>query len=175
MQPPAFAFHNAAYTLARETNPLSKLFTAEIMHFTGGMYSHVEFWLKGEIGEATCFSSREPLGSSFSVIDLSNPAEWTIVEIGPFDDLTMVEAEWFCKGTEGRLYDGVGIVGIGTGQARVHDPYARFCSETCAEIGQKVFNLKVLEGLNAWQIAPSGHPRNGFGLYDLLMKSNANV
>lgn len=166
---PSFAFHNAAFVLAREANPLAKLFTKEIMNFTGGSYSHVEFWLKGPIDQALCFSSREPLGSSFSTIDLSNRLEWTIIGLPPSDTITMAKAEWFCKGTAGRLYDGVGIVGIGTGQARVHDPYARFCSETCAEIGQQVFQLPVLSGLNAWQIAPSGKPRNGFGLYELMV------
>jgi hypothetical protein len=166
---PAFAFHNAAFAADRETNPLAKLFTREIAAVTGGAYSHVEFWLSGPTNAAVCFSSREPSGTGFSTIDLSNPAEWTIVDIPViFDSWTMTKAVWFCKGSDGRAYDGVGIVGIGTGQARVHDPFARFCSEMCAEIGQEVFDLAPLRGKNAWQIAPSGRPRGGFGLYELL-------
>lgn len=101
-------------------------------------YSHVELWLGGPKTAALCFSSREPAGASFEIIDLTQPK----YEIVPLNVTPLEEAKilGFCLGANGKSYDGMGLIGykFGTG---LHDDHDVFCSEVCASDLQKCAGL----------------------------------
>lgn len=137
-----------AFKVAAESN---SLFSKLIAWKTGGKYSHVEGWLSGPIEHAFCFSSREPKGTGYATIDLSNPKLWDIVPL----QLTDVEEKLvlvFCSGTDQKDYDWLGILGFVWPWGE-HDDHDRFCSEYWTECLQKA--LGWLPGLKAWMTDPS--------------------
>lgn len=119
---------------------------------SGSPYSHVEGWLDGPITRARCFSSREPHGAGFEVIDLSNAALWAIV---PFACTPAEEAaaNGFCLGADGKLYDGLGLIGFKLANPKIHDYHALFCSETWAAIAQKCCG-RDMGGVVPWLVSP---------------------
>jgi hypothetical protein len=135
-----------------------------IMERTGGKFSHVELWIGGEGAAAGCYSSRAG-GTAFATIDVTNPKVWNVVKV-PFPAKLESALFWYCSGKCGLLYDGIGLVGIGYDMPVVHDPHARFCSEACFEGLQNVGGSFAGVGPR-WMVAPSGHPRGGYGLYEL--------
>lgn len=144
------------------------LFSEAIAKHTGGQFSHVEMWLSGPLNAAMCFSSREPFGTSFKVIDLSEQVNgkclWTMLALKVATEQEK-DAFWFCMGSKGRDYDSMGIIGIGLGTG-VHDSSDRFCSEMVWDVGQNVFGWDP--SIDRWMVAPDGHPVNGYGLHELI-------
>lgn len=134
---------------------------------TGGEFSHVELWLGGPQSAAMCYSSREPVGTGFATLDLTDAAIWKIVPIPATADQER-NAYWFCLGDSGRPYDFIGLAGIGTDQVHLRNTSARFCSNCCAHVMQQC--LGMLPGVDPWLIAPSGFdgPGNRHGLYELV-------
>lgn len=166
------AFKNAAHAAAVAANPLEKLFSLEIARVTGGPFSHVEMWLDGRITAARCFSSREPGGTQFATIDLSDAGLWTMVDI-PYPPIwtdrgacDAADFAW-CQGRENRRYNFVGIMAIEFGGA-ITSPHDDFCSQCCFEF------LQDRRGMLKWArtdwIAPSGFGKDGkrWGLYELV-------
>lgn len=138
---------------------------------TGGRFSHVELWLRGEGKAAECFSSRSG-GTAFATIDITDPKIWWVQPV-PYPLEFEGELYWFCRGNCDRAYDAIGLVGIGWDIPTVHDPYDRFCSEACFEALQGPRNL--FPGIGPrWMVAPSGHPKGGFGLYELIQGLKGN-
>jgi len=116
---------------------------------SGSIYSHVEVWLNGDIKTAYCFSSREPHGAGFQVIDLSAP-EWEIVPLNTTPD--QEKYIWgYCLGADGKGYDGVGLLGFGKIPA-IHDFRCLHCSETAANILAKCLKQKLSK--LAWMLSP---------------------
>jgi hypothetical protein len=139
-----------------------------IAKVTGGEYSHVEIWLDGAQGAAWCFSSREPVGTGFRTLDLSDPELWRIVPL----DLTPQQEErllWFCMGADGRPYNLLGILGIAT-DTSCHEKGAWFCSETAYRALQAVTG-RWKNGPDPWHVAPSGFEERGdrAGLLELVL------
>jgi hypothetical protein len=166
------AFKNATRAAALAANPLEKLFSLEIARVTGGPFSHVEGWLDGPITAARCFSSREPGGTQFATIDLSDGTLWTMVDIdgppglgiggpGPGD------FAWG-QGRENRRYNFIGIMAIEFGGA-ITSPHDDFCSQCCFEFLQDRRGMFPKWARTDW-IAPSGFGRDGkrFGLHELV-------
>lgn len=139
----------------------------EIARITGGLYCHVEAWIDGPVSAALCFSSRQPIGTYFATLDLTDKTLWRIVNVPttPMEDAAIMG---FCVGTSGRRYDTFGILGIGL-STTVHDPYDRICSETCFEIAADVLH-RMPPGIERWQVAPSGLTCTGkrYGFFELL-------
>jgi hypothetical protein len=167
--PLAYAFKNAAEAARLAPNALEREFSLAIARFTGGPYSHVEAWIWGPITQAVCYSAREPRGTSIEVLDLSNTALWTIVQV-----VTTREEDQqllgYAKGGQGRPYDAFGILGIGS-DSNLHVEWDRFCSEECFAMGRDVVSgLKgvFLPAIPRWKVAPSGLVRGGFGMFELL-------
>jgi hypothetical protein len=107
-----------------------------VAHASGSIYSHVEGWLDGPKTNARCFSSREPHGAGFEQIDLTTPGLWDFLPFPCTPDQEM-SANGFCLGADGKLYDGVGLLGFKLADPAIHDYHALFCSETWAAIAQK--------------------------------------
>lgn len=118
---------------------------------TGSIYCHVEGWLSGPKTAALCFSSREPHGAGFETIDLTTPGLWDLLPF-PCTGEQEAAANGFCLGADGKMYDGVGILGYKLRDPSVHDFHALFCSETWAAIAQKCAG-RVLPK-QPWQIVP---------------------
>ncbi len=118
---------------------------------SGSIYSHVEGWLDGPQNNARCFSSREPHGAGFEQIDLTVPGLWDTI---PFVCTPEQEAlaNGFCLGADGKMYDGVGLLGYGLANASIHDYHSLFCSETWAAIAQKCCRKTLPRA--AWLISP---------------------
>lgn len=151
---------------------LDDFLSRTIKERTGGQFSHVELWLSGEGKSAVCYSSRGN-GTSLEVIDITDPKIWNVVPVQSFSPLKEDELLWFCKGSSGRAYDAIGLVGIGWDLPVVHDPYDRFCSEACFEALQSVGGLFLNIGPR-WMVAPSGHPKGGFGLFEMIIDLNTH-
>lgn len=117
---------------------------------SGSIYSHVEMWIGGPQSNATCFSSREPHGAGFEQIDLTTDL-WHLVPVVCTPDQEL-KIEGFCLGTDGKIYDGVGLLGYQFKQPALHDYHAVFCSEVCAAALQKCA-AKTLPGV-PWLISP---------------------
>lgn len=130
---------------------------------SGSPYSHVEVWLDGPSDKAHCFSSREPAGASYTVLDLTNPQLWNVIDV----DLSPEQeaaARGYCAGADGKLYDGVGLLGYRFANPRIHDPHAVFCSEAGAAMCQVAG--KDLGGKQPWQFSPGdlcALAKSGFG------------
>lgn len=140
---------------------------------TGGQFSHVELVFNPEDGfdKALCYSSREPDGTSFQTLDLTDKTLWTVVPLTNITDPHLMEqCMWYCKGSADRAYDWAGICGIGIDKTNMHWSEARFCSEEVLIVLQEVFGM--FPGLAPWRVAPSGfnHVTDGslHGLYELV-------
>ena len=132
---------------------------------TGGRFSHVELWLNGPRDRAECYSSREPVGTGFATIDLSDDSLWVTVPL-VLSGEQETALYWFCRGSTGRPYDFMGIAGIAM-DTRAHSGFARFCSEACCEALQVIGGW--WQGIQPWHVAPSGFEGHGdrHGLYEL--------
>jgi hypothetical protein len=159
-----FAFKDAAVAATRESFA-GRLFAEGIAHVTGGNFSHVELWLSGPLNAAYCFSSREPAGTQFTTLDLTDTSLWTIVAAPAA--LLYEQVLFWCKGREGRRYNFLGLDGIAIGTP-ITDPHDDFCSQCQFELLQDC--LGIWQGSRSYWIAPSGFGRDGkrFGFYELL-------
>lgn len=132
-------------------------FSRAIVWKTGGPYSHVELVLSGELENAECFSSREPSGTGFTRLNLTDSTLWTVVPL----NVSANDAEnlhIFCEGCGQKEYDWLGILGFVLPWGE-HDDHDRFCSEFCTEALQKV--LGMFPGVKAWETSP-------YALYELV-------
>lgn len=161
---PSLAFKNAAKAAQMEGG-LGAFFSSAIHLKTGSPYSHVEFWLDGPLNAARCFSSREPAGSSWSTLDLTDALLWTIVPIPSATPEQLSHIEWFANGARGRDYDALGIMGVELGNG-AHDTSDRFCSEMVFDIGQNCLGWP--KDIPRWLVTP-GWTKGGniHGLYEL--------
>jgi len=138
-----------AFRIAVKTNSeVSQLIAAA----SGSPYSHVEGWLRDDRNRAYCFSSREPYGCSFKVIDLTTP-EWVTL---PLTLTAEQEAriQGFCEGASGKAYDFPGIAGYETGTG-LHNDSDLFCSECWATALKRCAGW-TLDGKDPWMISPGG-------------------
>lgn len=156
----SFAFKNAARSAELETG-IARATDEEIARFTGGKFCHVEAWIEGPINAAVCYSARQPDGVGRAVLDLSDTSLWTIVT-RPFFNSWI---QGFCDGSVGKPYDFAGILGIAS-DTNAHIEWDRFCSEFCFELLQIGTNFHP--SIKRWHVAPSGQPKGGYGLYELL-------
>jgi hypothetical protein len=140
----SLAFKVAAATGSDWSMLISKL--------SGSPYSHVELWLDGPISNARCFSSREPHGAGFQQIDLSDGKLWVIVPVASALEQE-ASVNGYCFGCDGKIYDGVGLLGFELKNAAIHDYHAVFCSEVCADALHKCAGKNILP-LEPWQISP---------------------
>lgn len=126
-------------------------FSKAIMWKTGGPYSHVEMVFAGPLENAECFSSRQPHGTGWAHIDLSDKKAWDIVVL-----TTTPEQEQrihaFCDGCGNKDYDWMGILGFVLPWGE-HDDEDRFCSEIATEALQKV--LGWWQDVKPWKISPT--------------------
>lgn len=147
----------------------NSFFSQAISKITGGKYSHVELWLSGPQDKALCYSSREPSGTDFATLDLTDPTLWTVLAIPttPEQDNNLL---WYCKGSRGRPYDFQDILGQALKNHHFNIGFARVCSEEVSTVLQNVLN--ILTQYNPGMISPSGHPADTIrlSLYDLLTK-----
>jgi hypothetical protein len=132
---------------ANSDSEWSKLIARE----SNSPYSHVEGWLSGAQNKAFCFSSREIYGAGFKFLDLTDSSLWEIVPIDlTFDQISRTQA--FCQGSDGKGYDGVGLIGYALKDPAIHDYSKVFCSEVWAEIAAKCWG-KILPR-DPWLISP---------------------
>ncbi len=134
---------------------------------THGIYSHVECWLSGPRNAADCFASREPNGTGYATIDLTEQRKndqtgrmcnlWTCVEIPttPEQDFAI---SWYCEGVGLKRYDYLAILGFVLHRKRTHDSASVMCSELCCQIGQKVLGLWLTDNddkqIFPWCVSP---------------------
>ena len=145
-------------------------FSKAIKWKTGGRFSHVECWLSGPKEKAICFSSREPNGTGYATIDLTEQRKgrdlWTCIEI-PCTGAQMVFVRWFAEGTGFKRYDYAGIMGFVLNRKRTHDRARVFCSEWCCLMVQRCMGgfLYDDEGneIFPWTVSPSA-------LYEMACK-----
>jgi hypothetical protein len=130
------AFKNAAMAVKLATNLPTKIFSEGIARVTGGEFSHVEIWLSGPKSAARCFAAREPDGTGFTTLDLSDATLWTLVDIPDSDpslECEQHEDYAWCQGRVGRPYNFPGIVAIELGKPFTA-PGMDFCSQCALEI-----------------------------------------
>ena len=137
-----------AFKIAAATG---ELWSELIAKQSNSIYSHVEIWLSGPQNKALCFSSREPDGACFKTIDLSNSNLWTICSFITTRDQE-ININGFCLGTNGKWYDGIGLIGYKTANPTLHDPHAVFCSEVVAEIAK--YCVGRILSKEPWLISP---------------------
>lgn len=170
---PVYAFKNAARSIELSAG-IAKETDRAIAEFTGGKFCHVELWIDGPQNAAVCYSARQPHGVAKAIIDLSDAALWTIVGIGPTGDHWYEDQDWllgFCEASVGKPYDFLGILGIAMHQP-LAVPWDRFCSEFCFEALQLRYGkFSDITDIARYQVAPSGRPPGGYGLYELLTGS----
>lgn len=168
----ALAFKIAARAAELDNGP-GRIFSLAIAEKTGSPFSHVEFWIDGPLTQARCFSSREPLGSGWAILDLSDKSLWTIVPLPDWSDQDRLKVEYFCRGSEGRDYDKSGIIGIDL-DTGWHDNSDRFCSEQCMDIGQRCLGWRT--DIPRWMVAP-GWTKGGnrYGLFELATQGRLIV
>lgn len=140
-------------------------FSKMIAEKTKGKFCHVELWISGPQNHALCYSSREPTGTGFEFIDLTVTGLWAIEPTPVQMDESL--AYWFCEGSSGRPYDMTAILGIGLG-IQQHWGTARFCSDEVFNVLQKVGGFQ--QGINPWDVIPSGSVSGRYSLYDLVTK-----
>ncbi len=125
-------------------------------------YSHVEGWISGEAQRAQCFSSREGSGTSFIMLDLTEPKVWDIIYV---KDPSAERTLGFCLGMENRSYDYIGLLGFDR-HKDWHEPKAVFCSEVWTEWGQKCLGL--WPETHRWLVSPGM-------LWDMLLKETGLI
>lgn len=119
-------------TFAFRKPPESDLWGQGICRASNSIYCHVEAWLDGPMTAARCFSSREPVGASFQVRDLSDTREWEMVTL----NLTPTQEDrciGFAYGACGKRYNALGLLGYATGTGMTF-PWDLFCSQCCADM-----------------------------------------
>lgn len=130
-------------------------------------YSHVEMWLDGVSSAARCFSSREPVGAAFMVLDLTTP-EW---EITPYSVLGRDEViQAFCNGANGKSYDMAGLLGYKLGNG-LHDDHDVFCSEVVSECLQECAGLVLPKA--PWMTSPGDLYNLVTAMYNLVTAKGA--
>lgn len=165
--PFAYAFKNAAVAEYGDDIAAREL-DAAISRVTGGKFCHVEGVLDMKDPKAAlCFSARQSHGASVQKIDLSNSALWTIIPIPtvPSED----EMLWgYAMGATNRPYNILGLLQVGF-DVPVTQPGAVFCSQVAFEMGVTCINeMQYLAGINPLHVTPSGKPRGGYGLFELV-------
>ena len=113
-------------------------------------YSHVEGWLSGPQNAAQCFSSREPKGAGYATIDLTQPM-WEIVPITLTHDQEQL-TNGFCLGCNGKMYNGLGLVGFKADIPQMTDPHAIFCSQVWATVARSCWGKQL--PVQPWMISP---------------------
>lgn len=164
---PVYAFKNAARSIELSAG-IAKETDRAIAEFTGGKYCHVEVWIDGPQNAAVCYSARQPHGVARAVIDLGDSTLWTVLPWAVTASACWGDQDWllgFCEASVGKPYDFLGILGIAMHQP-LAVPWDRFCSEFCFEALQLRFGK--FPGIARYQVAPSGRPPGGYGLYELL-------
>ena len=144
-----------AFKIASKTgDPWSNL----VARASGYIYSHIAVWLNGERNAAYCFSSREPHGAGFQTIDITSDM-WDVLPLNCTSEQEKII--WgFCLGADGKMYDGIGLLGFGKEPA-IHDYHALHCSETGSAIAQKCCGKTLPK--DPWMISPGE-------LYELLKR-----
>lgn len=142
-------------------------YSEAIYKVTGGEFSHVELVLDWP-DPARCYSSREPDGTGFMALELSDASTWSIVPLHAPSEQDHLVLLWYCRGSSGRKYDYRGIAGIGLDKSNLQDSSARFCSEEVLTVLQNV--LGMFPGVKPWMVAPSGFGKGDgrYGLYELV-------
>lgn len=169
--PPCLAFKVESEAI-KTTTGLSNFFEKAITRVTGGKYCHVEIWLGGPISMATCHAAREPKGTSIEIVNLSSPL-FDIVQLPPTNN---DKAFGWSLGDCGRRYGILTIGGIALELANLThlDSNDRICSEDaflfCRDIIGLQFPKEVIPGM----VAPDGHPKGGWGLYELVQGALGN-
>jgi hypothetical protein len=162
-----YAFKNAARSAQIDGAGAGRLFDEAIARWTGGQYCHVETWLSGAINAARCYSARQPCGTGFDTIDLSDCALWRVVRVDT-DPYEEAKALGYAIGGEGRPYNMAGIIGIGT-DSKISIPWDRFCSQECFRLGTELFaSMRKFASIDPLHVAPSGRPPGGYGMFELL-------
>ena len=147
-------------------------FSKAIKWKTGGRFSHVECWLAGPKEAAVCFSSREPDGTGYAVIDLTEQRKgrdlWTCMEV-PLTPDEELFVRGFCEGTGFRRYDYAAILGFVLDRKRTHDRARVFCSEWNCSMCQKCLGRFLTDASGSeifpWTVSPSA-------LYEMARKVN---
>lgn len=176
--PPCLAFKVESEAI-KTTTGLSNFFEKAITRVTGGKYCHVEIWLSGPRNSALCHASREPEGTSNKIVDLSDPL-FDIVDL-PLS--ITANRQYFAGlvngwslGDSGRRYGILTIGGIALQLANLThlDSNDRICSEDaflfCRDIIGLQFPKEVIPGM----VTPDGHPKGGWGLYELVQGALGN-
>ncbi len=142
----SLAFKNAA----KSGSKWSQLIARE----SGSPYSHVEFWLSGDVNKAYCFSSREPLGASYGIIDLTE-VFWEIVPL-KLSEIEEARVVAYCDGACGKWYNGIGLLGYRLHDEAINDGHNVFCSQVVFDALSKCTSLIDLntETRKAWMISP---------------------
>lgn len=147
------------------------LFSDGIASVTGGKFSHVEIWYDGPQSSAWCFAAREPDGTGFRRIDLSDATLWEIVDIPGTPENWGDDSDYaWMQGRAGRAYGFASILDIELGKPLVTLPGADICSQCAFEFLQDRRD-KWSGYVHTGMIAPSGDrllSKGVFGLYDLL-------
>lgn len=136
--------------LAFKTPKDGNFFSKAICWKTNGLFCHVELMLAGPLDDALCFSSREPHGTGFTHIDLTNSTVWDVVVL-PVTSAQEAQLLAFANGCGTKEYDWMGILGFILPWGE-HDDKDRFCSEVCTEALQKV--LGYFPGVKPWMTSP---------------------
>jgi hypothetical protein len=111
---------------------------SEIVRIAGGPFCHVELWMSGPREAAVCFSSRQPDGTGYAVVDLSAPL-YTCIEF-PATQAQMDFTRGFAAGTGHKRYNMAGIIGF-LGPLKTTDNYDLFCSEWCCSWAQQAMGM----------------------------------
>jgi hypothetical protein len=159
-----FAFKIAAEA-ARVDSLMGRIYSKAIQKVTGGLYSHVELVIDDSVpAHALSFSSREPSGTGFTHINLTDTALWDVVDGFAVDKATIMA---WCDGRSGRRYNMAGIAGIALGKA-ISDPADDYCSQCCYEAAR--YFGRLAPSIPSEFVAPSGmgKDKKRYGLYELL-------
>lgn len=135
------------------------LFDRSIAWKTKSQFVHAELVLAGPLKSAECFSSRQPNGTGFAYIDLTDSRIWTVVAL-PVTQRQSDALQDFCDGCGHKSYDWLGILGFVLPWGE-HDDHDRFCSEICTEALQKM--LGCWPDVKSWETSP-------MDLYELVVK-----
>lgn len=118
---------------------------------TGSPYCHVEIWFDGDAAKALTYSAKEPKGTRFTYLDLTEPGLWDFIEI----PATIAEVKGcirYARDLGRKAYDWLGIIGFVLPWSNAHDADDRFCSEVCDEV---LTRQGMLEGVEPrWKVSP---------------------
>jgi hypothetical protein len=103
---------------------------------TKGPLVHVELWLTGARENAECFSSRQPHGTGYAHVNLTN---YVCIEI-PATQLQMDETRLWCAGVGWKRYNWTAILGF-VAPSKIDDRTDMTCSECCTKWAQDVMDM----------------------------------